>query len=128
MEQNMLMRWVMTGVVLLFLDFIYLSATSGFFQSMIQSIQCGKKMEIRIIGAVLTYICLVALLNVFIFNSNRSVKEAFLLGICVYGVYETTNYAIIDKWLKTSVVVDTLWGGILFAGTTYIINRWYSKF
>jgi uncharacterized membrane protein len=125
MEQNMLMRWVMTGVVLLFLDFIYLYSASGFFQSMIQSIQCGKKMEIRIIGAVITYICLIALLNVFIFNSNRGVKDAFLLGICVYGVYETTNYAIIDKWLKTSVVVDTLWGGILFGLTTYIMKKIY---
>lgn len=125
MVQNMVMKWIVTAVILLSLDFIYLSATSGFFQSMIQSIQCGKKMEIRIIGAVLTYICLVALLNVFIFNDNRSVKDAFLMGICVYGVYETTNYAIIDKWLKTSVVIDTLWGGILFAGTTYIMKRLY---
>ena len=125
MVQNMVMKWIVTAVILLSLDFIYLSATSGFFQSMIQSIQCGKKMEIRIIGAVLTYICLVALLNVFIFNDNRSVKDAFLMGICVYGVYETTNYAILDKWLKTSVVIDTLWGGILFAGTTYIMKRLY---
>ena len=125
MVQNIIMKWIVTAVILLSLDFIYLSATSGFFQSMIQSIQCGKKMEIRIIGAVLTYICLVALLNVFIFNDNRSVKDAFLMGICVYGVYETTNYAIIDKWLKTSVVIDTLWGGILFAGTTYIMKRLY---
>lgn len=125
MVQNIIMKWIVTAVILVCLDFIYLSATSGFFQSMIQSIQCGKKMEIRIIGAVLTYICLVALLNVFIFNDNRSVKDAFLMGICVYGVYETTNYAILDKWLKTSVVIDTLWGGILFAGTTYIMKRLY---
>ena len=41
-------RWFLTAIILLLLDFIYLSATSGFFQSMIQSIQCGKKMEIRI--------------------------------------------------------------------------------
>ena len=123
MVQNIIMKWIVTAVILLSLDFIYLSATSGFFQSMIQSIQCGKKMEIRIIGAVLTYICLVALLNVFIFNDNRSVKDAFLMGICVYGVYETTNYAIIDKWLKTSVVIDTLWGGILFGLTTGIVYK-----
>lgn len=118
-------KWMLTAIILLLLDFIYLSATSGFFQSMIQNIQCGKKMEIRLIGAVLTYICLVALLNVFILNENRSVKDAFLLGICVYGVYETTNYAILDKWLKTSVVVDTLWGGILFGLTTYIMKKIY---
>jgi uncharacterized membrane protein len=62
---------------------------------------------------------------VFIFNSNRGVKDAFLLGICVYGVYETTNYAILDKWSKTSVIIDTLWGGILFSGTTYIMQKYF---
>ena len=125
MNQNIIMKWIVTAVILVCLDFIYLTATGSFFQSMIQSIQCGKKMELRLIGGVLTYICLVALLNVFIFNDNRGVKDAFLMGICVYGVYETTNYAIIDKWLKTSVVIDTLWGGILFAVTTYIMKRLY---
>jgi uncharacterized membrane protein len=125
MVQNMVMKWIVTAVVLLSLDFIYLYSASGFFQSMIQSIQCGKKMELRLIGGVLTYICLVALLNVFIFNDNRGVKDAFLMGICVYGVYETTNYAILDKWLETSVVIDTLWGGILFAGTTYIMQKYF---
>lgn len=41
----------------------------------------------------------------------------------VYGVYETTNYSIINKWEMTAVIMDTLWGGVLFAATTGIVYR-----
>jgi uncharacterized membrane protein len=50
------------------------------------------------------------------------VNEAFLLGIVIYGVYETTNYALFKNWSILTVFMDTLWGGILFASTCYIIN------
>jgi uncharacterized membrane protein len=47
--------------------------------------------------------------------------DAFILGIVIYGVYETTNYAIFDKWNIQALTLDTLWGGILFAITTKIV-------
>lgn len=34
-------------------------------------------------------------------------------GVCVYGVYELTNYAVLASWPVQIVVVDTLWGGFL---------------
>ncbi len=40
----------------------------------------------------------------------------------IYGVYETTNYALLKNWSILTVFIDTLWGGLLFAFTTYIIN------
>jgi len=48
------------------------------------------------------------------------VFDAFLLGVFVYGVYETTSLALLRKWRPTTVLIDTLWGGILFALTTYL--------
>jgi uncharacterized membrane protein len=50
----------------------------------------------------------------------RSVKTAFILGFVIYGIYELTNAAIINKWGWKYVVMDTLWGGILYALVTYI--------
>ena len=46
--------------------------------------------------------------------------DAFLLGIVIYGVYESTNYAILKNWNIKAVALDTLWGGILFALTTKV--------
>jgi uncharacterized membrane protein len=35
-------------------------------------------------------------------------------------VYELTNMAIIKKWNYTTVLLDGVWGGILFALTTFV--------
>ena len=44
----------------------------------------------------------------------------FLLGAIIYGVYATTNYALINNWEPKIALIDTIWGGILFYLTTYI--------
>jgi uncharacterized membrane protein len=70
------------------------------------------------VGALLCYILLILGINYFIIDQKKSVLDAFLLGILIYGVYETTSYAILDKWNMQAVALDTLWGGVLFAITT----------
>jgi uncharacterized membrane protein len=74
------------------------------------------------LGAALCYIFLIFGINYFIIKPHKSVSDAFLLGIIIYGVYETTNYALFKNWSMLTVIMDTLWGGILFAVTTYIVN------
>ena len=108
---------LISGAVMLGLDFIYLSAFSKFFNKMVNSIQ-GSPIAFNVVGAVLCYILLIFGLNYFIIDQKKSWMDAFLLGIVIYGVYETTSYAILKKWKLESVAIDTLWGGILFALTT----------
>jgi uncharacterized membrane protein len=69
---------------------------------------------------ILCYLFLIAGINYFIIMPKRSVFDAFLLGIVIYGVYETTNFTLLNKWPLNIAIIDTLWGGILFALTTYI--------
>jgi uncharacterized membrane protein len=75
------------------------------------------------LGLVLCYIFLIFGLNYFIIKSKRNAYDAFLLGILIYGVFETTNYALFKKWSIFTVILDTLWGGTLFAIVTFIINN-----
>ena len=110
---------VISGITMLLLDFVYLSAFSGFFNKLVTSIQ-GSKIKFNAVGAILCYILLIGGLNYFIISRNKSLQEAFLLGIVIYGVYETTNLAILEKWKMQAVALDTLWGGILFALTSKI--------
>ena len=74
------------------------------------------------LGAAICYVFLIFGINYFIINPRKSVYDAFLFGIVIYGVFETTNYAILKNWSIFSVLLDTLWGGVLFALTTYIVN------
>jgi len=110
---------LISGIAMLALDFVYLSAFANFFNSLVRSIQ-GTPIKFNPLGAILCYILLIGGLNYFIISPKRSLMDAFLLGLVIYGVYETTNYTILQKWNMQAVALDTLWGGILFALTTKI--------
>jgi len=105
--------------VMLLLDAVYLSSFSEFFNNVVQKVQ-GSRIKFKISGAILCYMLLIGGLYYFIISRQKSILEAFMLGIVIYGVYETTTYAILDKWSPRAVLLDTLWGGILFALTTKI--------
>jgi uncharacterized membrane protein len=112
---------LISAIVFISIDFIYLNVMKGYFMNQIQSVQ-GSQPKFNYLGAALCYIFLIAGINYFIIKPRKSVNEAFLLGIVIYGVYETTNYALLKNWSLMTVIIDTLWGGLLFAATTYIIN------
>ncbi len=112
---------LLSAVIFITIDFMYLQSVKGYFQKQVQSVQ-GSAMQVNYLGAALCYVFLIAGINYFIIKPNRSVKDAFLLGLVIYGVYETTNYALFKNWSIITVIIDTLWGGILFALTTYIIS------
>jgi len=110
---------LISTVVLLILDGIYIYLTKNMFADQITNIQ-RVVMQLKPLGAIVCYALLVAGINYFIIQRNRSVLEAFFLGVVIYGVYESTNYATLKKWTPELAVLDTLWGGSLFALTTYI--------
>ena len=109
---------IISSIIILLLDSIYLNLFSKFFNNLINNIQ-GSKIKLRFLGALLCYIILIFGLNYFIIQPRKSVLDAFILGFIIYGVYETTNYAIIDKWSIYAVFIDSIWGAILFSLTTY---------
>lgn len=112
---------LISAIVFISIDFIYLNVMKGYFDKQIQSVQ-GSQTKMNYLGAALCYIFLIIGINYFIIKPKKSITDAFLLGIVIYGVYETTNYAIFKNWSILSVIIDTLWGGLLFASTTYIVN------
>ena len=112
---------LVSAIALTVIDFVYLNVMKGYFSNQIKKVQ-GSNMEINYLGALLSYIFLIVGLNYFIIKPRRSVSDAFLLGIIIYGVYETTSYALLKNWSILTVIIDTLWGGLLFASTTYVVN------
>ena len=112
---------LISAIVFISIDFIYLNVMKGYFDKQIQSVQ-GSQTKMNYLGAALCYIFLIIGINYFIIKPKKSITDAFLLGIVIYGVYETTNYAIFKNWSILSVIIDTLWGGLLFAFTTYVVN------
>jgi uncharacterized membrane protein len=112
---------LISAIVFVCIDFFYLNLMKNYFNKQIQAIQ-GTPIKMNLLATLICYIFLIFGLNYFIIQPKRSVSDAFLFGIVIYGVYETTNWALFSKWSPFSVIIDTLWGGILFALTTSIIR------
>jgi uncharacterized membrane protein len=112
----------LSAVILVSIDFVYLSWIKPYFDTQIYRVQ-GSPLCINLWGAILCYFFLVFGLYYFILREKKSILDAFLLGLVLYGVYETTSYSLLKNWSFQTVIMDTLWGGILFALTTFFINK-----
>ena len=110
-----------SSIVFIMIDSVYLNFIKDYFNNQVKLIQ-GSSIKINSYAMIICYIILIFGINYFIIIPNRSILDAFLLGLIIYGVYETTNMALFSKWSWTTVLIDTLWGGILFALTTTIIK------
>lgn len=115
-------KLVLSGLTLLLLDALFLYLIAPIFNAQIIAVQ-GSPIKMNPLGAILSYIFLIFTLNYFILRENRSIKDAFLLGLAIYGTYEATSLALLRNWRLQTVVIDTLWGGVLFASTTAIVRR-----
>jgi len=96
-------------------DLMFFWVNRDFLDKTIRKVQRTSS-QIRLAGAALCYSALTALLYA---SLSLSYLKTFALGACVYAVYEGTNYAIFENWPATMVVMDTLWGGILFVLVKY---------
>ena len=119
---NNRVKLLISAILFVVLDSIYLNLIKDYFLKQINLVQ-KSPIKLDFFAILLCYIFLIFGINYFIIQPNRSIQEAFILGIIIYGVYETTNKALLTKWSWLTVIMDTLWGGILFALTTYIIKK-----
>lgn len=117
-----MLQYLLILITLLVLDAIYIGIQYSFFKKLYNKIQ-GKPLSFRIEGAIACYLFIIAILYYFILSQKRSVGDAFLLGVCTYGIYNTTTYTLLSDFPLRVVFTDTLWGGILFALTTFIYYK-----
>lgn len=112
-----------SSAILLTVDVLYLyNVGMKTFQNNVQLIQ-KSPLELNVYGALLSYICVVGVLYYFIISQRKPVFDAFLLGIFLYGTFDMTNLAMFKKYAWTTAIADTLWGGTLFAFTTWATYR-----
>lgn len=111
-----------SALTMIALDGLYLQTMKNAFSEQIIKVQ-GSPLVLKILPTILCYMLLVFGLNYFIISKKQSLYAAFLLGIVIYGVYDTTTYALITKWSPQLALIDTLWGGILMCTTAYITYR-----
>jgi uncharacterized membrane protein len=131
---------IIVAVIILALDAVFLTLAKDLFARQVMLVQ-GSAMKVNIPSAALCYALIVLGLYYFVLRHiivpgssaaasaiqtmplGEGVRNAFFLGILVYGVYETTTLAILKNWSPMTAVIDTTWGGVLFAATAYLYAR-----
>lgn len=57
----------------------------------------------------------------------QAIAWGALFGLVVYGVYDLTNRAVLEKWPMRLTLADIAWGCVLCAATSAImrlVDRW----
>tara|TARA_Y100000389_G_C17074164_1_gene323457 strand:- start:43 stop:444 length:402 start_codon:yes stop_codon:yes gene_type:complete len=125
MKLNGFSAFVLFSIIMLVLDSVYLNSIAGEFGKMIGKIQ-GSKMEVNMMAAAVVYVALVLAWYTFIYPNigEKDLKDvlckAFILGLCIYATYDFTNMAIIKGYRLDLSVIDSVWGGVLYATSTYL--------
>ena len=137
----MLTDLIVLGVIVLALDAVFLTLFKDFFARQVMLVQ-GTAMQVNIPSAAVCYILMVVGLYYFVLRHiigpnatsaaasiqtmriGDGIKTAFFLGILVSGVSETPTLAILKNWSPTPALIDTTWGGTLFALSTYIFYKY----
>ena len=97
------------AAVVLFLVDLFWIATGGIYARAIAERIQGHSLEIRYLPALVTYLFLAYMLL-----ETKSYKQAFVYGLCIYGVYDFTTLALLKGYDWKFAVADILWGGFLF--------------
>jgi uncharacterized membrane protein len=53
-------------------------------------------------------------------KKNEDFLKGGLLGLVIYGVYDTTTLALLRGWDTNLAIIDILWGTTLFSLTTFL--------
>jgi len=132
---------IAVAVIILALDAVFLTLTKDLFARQVMLVQ-GTAMKVNIPSAAVCYILIVLGLYYFVLRHiivpnatsaaasiqtmrlGDGVRAAFFLGVLVYGVYETTTLAILRNWSPMTAVIDTTWGGTLFALSAYLFYKY----
>ena len=111
------------GTIIIILDLLFFWFRGSAISEQIESVQ-GLKFNIKPIGALLFYPLLLYVLHRYVLKEKKDVldacQDAVLLGILLFGAIEFNNYALLTEWKLETVMIDTLWGGILLGVTTLL--------
>ena len=115
-------EFVLTAIILIAIDAVYLKLIAPFYNSQVKKIQ-GNEINFRMYSAFIVYIILITGLYYFVIGPNKTAKEGAFFGLVVYGIFDFTNHAILDNYSLPLAIMDTIWGSILCGSTTYLIRK-----
>jgi len=115
---GMLLTYICTAIFMALVDFMWLFNRKSYHDELIRSVQ-GTVPTLRVVPALLIYVLIPFAVVMFaIIPSSElgsAVARGALLGLCMYGVYDLTNFATLNGWTLSMTIGDMTWGSFLCA-------------
>jgi uncharacterized membrane protein len=107
--------------IILICDMIYLSLNKQLYSTIFD------KKYARLHFALIVWIMIAFTVYYFILHNSKwsfkeKIKNASILGLCIYSIYNFTNITIFNFWTLKLAVIDTLWGAFLFGLVVFLIE------
>lgn len=122
MTPPILYKFILTAIVIFIVDLLWLSTGGSYALKVDENIQ-GSRVTLNPYYAGVVYLFLAYMLI-----KSSTYLEAFFFGVCIYGVYDFTTLAIFKNYDVRFAIMDTLWGGVLFVLSRYILSLLRSNF
>ena len=120
------MRLVISSLILLILDFIWIATFMGpAYKHMITKVQ-KSQMEIRKKYAFFAYTLMIIGLAIFVIPNvpKRSLSDSLVyggsFGLLVYGIYDCTCAAVLKNWDENLAILDIIWGVFVYSAAAYL--------
>jgi uncharacterized membrane protein len=101
--------------IMLFVDYIWLKFIA---RSFFMTELAGFETSLRIIPVFIVYLLMPV--GIILFVSSKAGNNIVsglawgaVFGVIMYGVFDLTNYAILEKWTLKFICLDILWGLVL---------------
>lgn len=123
---------IISSVIFTVIDLLWLKFyMTDKYNIMINIIQ-NSSLKLDTICAFFAYLTLCFSLNYFVLpyvteNDCRLITHSFMFGLVMYAVYDFTCGAIFKDWDKKLMIIDIIWGGVVFCLSNYLTNLIINK-
>jgi uncharacterized membrane protein len=115
--------------LVLTIDFIWIKIVMlDQYNSLIYNIQ-NKSLSVKFIPTMISYITIILPIILFVIpklTPQRRVLDSLIyggiMGGLMYGMFSFTNYALINDWSISVVLLDTIWGAILYSAVSLLTS------
>ena len=136
-------NWKLLAIVLpifLFIDLLWLGVVmKGFYSHELGELarRQGTALAPRWGAAILVYLLIPGGLVLFVrplLGMNATAWQAIgwgaVYGLVLYGVYDLTNLAVLEKWTVRMTLADIAWGCVLcgtISGVMRLVENWLNR-
>ena len=121
---------ILCFIIMLILDLGWIHIMKPMYSMMFEQVQ-KSSLNIRFGGAFFAYLLMFLSLWWIVFPSidrdvdtrepfTLAVKHAGIMGLLVYGIYNATNFATLQRYSLKVALLDTVWGLIVYSTSVYL--------